>query len=309
MKLLQKDSGQIVAAVIFDVMPEVFESRSAEYEAVQPPQAPGAFQKYKGTSSTQWTVNATFICRTTEEATRNLIYLNQLRSWVMPYFGVRTRQQNQNKTGAPPPVLEFSGWRKGMVGPVPVVITSLQWTFPRDVDYIPARELTDSGNINIPFPTVLTVSISLIESFSAEQLNGFNRNRFELGDFENAYRPLVRQPSAVSPGIPVQAAQQLAQPARTFSNSRFDVGRAVPKSVSQSAAETARLAKSETAVAISQVTPVAASTYKYGINLEEPLTNRTGGYFGGAITDSDVGQTRLSNSAKTNPIISGGGSS
>lgn len=208
-KLLQKENSEVVAKVIFDVMPEVFESRSAEYEAVAPPQAPGAFQKYKGTASTQWTINGIFVCRTTEEATKNLAYLNQLRAWVMPYFGVRTQQNSKyrNKTGAPPPVLEFSGWRKGMVSPIPVVITSLQWTFPRDVDYIPARELTDSGNINIPFPTVLTVSISMVESLSAEQMNGFDLDRFEMGDWQSAWSPLVRIPTAINAVASSQVAE------------------------------------------------------------------------------------------------------
>jgi hypothetical protein len=211
-KLLQMENSEVVAKVIFDVMPEVFESRTAEYEAVAPPQAPGAFQKYKGTASTQWTINGIFVCRTTEEATKNLAYLNQLRAWVMPYFGVRTQQNSKyrNKTGAPPPVLEFSGWRRGMVSPIPVVITSLQWTFPRDVDYIPARDLTDSGNVNIPFPTVLSVSISMVESLSAEQMNGFDLDRFERGDWQAAWSPLVRIKTASDTGELVAIADQLA---------------------------------------------------------------------------------------------------
>lgn len=187
---LSPDARQI-RSVVFKVMPEVYESRTVEYEAVAPPQNPGAFQKYKGTGSTQWTVNATLICRTIPEATENLRMLNTLRAWTMPFFGARTQVTNPLKTGAPPPVLQFSGWRTGMISPIPTVITSLTWTFPQDVDYIPANALDGSGQL-IPFPTVLRVAIQLVESFSAEQFNGFDLQHMHTGDWENAWKPLVR---------------------------------------------------------------------------------------------------------------------
>jgi hypothetical protein len=192
--------------VIFEILPEIIENRSVEYEAVQPPQFPGAFQKYKGTSSVQWSVNAIFVCRTTAEATRNLEYINRLRGWTMPYFGEFMAQSStfKDKVGAPPPVLIFQGLRTNIVGPVPVVITSLNWNWPRDVDYIPASKLTDSGitengvdltgtlNVDqngatVPFPAVISVAIQLVESFSPAQFNGFNLGAYRVGDFKNAY--------------------------------------------------------------------------------------------------------------------------
>jgi len=186
--------------VTFDVMPEVVESRTIEYEPVAPPQAPAAFQKYKGTSNVQWTVNATLTCRNKREATQNLKYLNILRGWTMPFFGERTRQVFPDKLGAPPPVLEFSGWREQMVGPVQVVITSLNWNFPQDVDYIPAEGFTvvnsngttvPTGKL-IPFPTVIKLAIQLVESFSTDQINGFSLADFRAGQMATAWQPLAR---------------------------------------------------------------------------------------------------------------------
>jgi uncharacterized membrane protein YgcG len=169
-------------------MPEVFESRTIEYEAVAPPQAPTAFQKYKGTSSVQWTVNATLTCRTTPEATENLNIMNRLRGWSMPYFGVNTAAKYPGLVGAPPPVLMLSGFRHQMIGPVPVVMTSLNWTFPQDVDYIPARSV--EGVDNIPFPTVMKVTIQLVESFSTDQFNGFDLAEFFTGRMDRAWLPM-----------------------------------------------------------------------------------------------------------------------
>lgn len=192
-KLIEKGVDQ----VIFNNMPEVVENRSIEYEAIAPPQSPAAFQKYKGTASTQWTVQATLTSRNTDEATENLRKLNVLRGWTMPFFGNNTKLTYPDKLGAPPPVLEFSGWRNQMVGPVQVVITSLNWNFPQDVDYIPARGFTrntdsvgglESSGELIPFPTVIKLQITLVESFSTDQMNSFDLAEFRTGRFDRAFK-------------------------------------------------------------------------------------------------------------------------
>jgi hypothetical protein len=172
--------------VEFDNMPQVGERRNAEYEAISPPQMPGEFQKYKGTKSTGWQITAKFTCRTSDEAKRNFIMLNTLRGWVMPYFGEKQRVQFQNKLGAPPPIVMFSGWR-GIVGEVPTVITGLNWTWPTDVDWIPTS-IKDADGEFIPFPTVMDVNIDLIESFSPLQFNGFDLVSFRNGDMVSAFR-------------------------------------------------------------------------------------------------------------------------
>lgn len=174
------------ATVTFVVMPEIVENHTVQYEAVAPPQSPGAFQKYKGTESTTWTLNCTFIARTSTEATQRLQELNILRAWKMPYFGNKTGDQFPTKLGAPPPVLTLSGFRNKLVGPVPVVITALNWNWPRDVDYIPTLINGDDG-LPVPFPTVMNIAISLTESFSAVQFNNFSLADFYRGDLAAAF--------------------------------------------------------------------------------------------------------------------------
>lgn len=195
----------------FLVMPEIVENRTVDYEAVAPAQFPGAFQKYKGTPSVQWSVNATLISRTTSEATLNLLHLNRLRGWTMPFFGENTHADFKTKLGAPPPVLKFKGLRKGIIGEVPVVITSLNWNWPRDVDYIPAFSLTDAATTpNIPFPTVLQVAIQLVESFSTEQFNQFSLTDYRLGNVVEAYNKTVPIPqqTQIPPKTEAQTVQQ-----------------------------------------------------------------------------------------------------
>lgn len=185
-------SKQTGAMVEFEVMPEVVENRDVEYEAIAPAQFPGAFQKYKGTSSVVWNINATLVSRTSDEATQNLNYLNTLRGWTLPYFGENTRLAYPDKLGAPPDVLILRGFRKGMVGPVPVVIKALNWTFPRDVDYIPTNSV--GGEAATPFPTVLQLSINLVESFSTTEFNQFDLAQYRSGDLSEAFSKVLPQP-------------------------------------------------------------------------------------------------------------------
>lgn len=187
---LQEVGVEDSSIVMFDIMPEIVESRTVEYEAVAPPQFVGAFQKYKGTASVQWSINATFAARNSNEATRNLEYLNRLRGWTMPFFGDNTNQFYPGKLGAPPPVLTFSGLRKSIIGPVPVVITALNWNWPQDVDYLPTYNQDDDG-LYIPFPAIMTIAIQVVESFSVSQFNKFSLLDYRNGDMFGAFNTAV----------------------------------------------------------------------------------------------------------------------
>jgi hypothetical protein len=182
--LKQKTAEGTYAAVVFEVMPEIVESRTVSYESVAPSQFLGAFQKYKGTDSTTWTINAKLVSRTSFEATQNLFRMQTLRGWTMPYFG--SDIGNEDKLGAPPPTLILNGFRKNIIGPTPVVITSLNWNWPQDVDWLPTNVTGDDGKLT-PFPAIMNIAIQLVESYSIEQFNNFSRTQFEIGDLENSF--------------------------------------------------------------------------------------------------------------------------
>ena len=172
--------------VYFEVMPEIVESHTAEYESVAPAQFPGAFQKYKGNSSTAWTLNVTFISRTTDEATKNYDNLMRLRGWMKPFYGDRTGVSYPKKLGAPPPVLLLEGLRD-LIGPVPVVITSMNWNWPKDVDYIATDVVSETDGNYIPFPVVLQLPINLSESYSIDQFNQFSLTDYRTGRLGPAF--------------------------------------------------------------------------------------------------------------------------
>jgi hypothetical protein len=213
---LRDIAGPVYALVTFEVMPQVTESRSVQYDQVQPPQLMGAFQKYKGTDPVRWTIQAKLISRNSQEAYNNLLNINLLRSWTAPFFGQNTVDKPsefdlpipeerssqlaaliKSYLGAPPPVLELSGLRYRMIGPVPVVVTSLNWTWPPDVDYLPCGIDLGGGQVSfvtdpdsgqpIPFPSVIELTIECVESFSTSQINSFNFTAYAAGRYRLAY--------------------------------------------------------------------------------------------------------------------------
>lgn len=191
--------------VIFEATPTFTENRSVSYTPVTPVHMPGSIQVYKNTAARAFNVGAKLISRTREDATRNMRTLQLLRGWTMPYFGASGGQTGSEQVemerqfaaggidlslsassllGAPPDVLylyAYSSEASRMSGElvninkIPVVIDSLNISYPDDVDYIP----TDQQNAE-PFPVRMEVSIALVETHSPVEYE-----RFSLADFKN----------------------------------------------------------------------------------------------------------------------------
>ena len=91
--------------VVFEVAPELNESRQVQYEFLDPVHAPGQIAVYKRSMSRRFQLTSIKLAsRTPEEASVNLAYLWTLRGWTMPYFGkVGGKSEairNKNKTVA-----------------------------------------------------------------------------------------------------------------------------------------------------------------------------------------------------------------
>lgn len=177
-KLVSKQNPRDL--IVFKVSPNIDESRSANYEHLQPAHHPGTIQIYKSTDSRQFNVSAKFISRTSAEASENLTNINLLRSWVMPYYGQGTAASHPYEFGGPPDVLHFSVYGEQNIRNIPVVVTSYHWVYPDTVDYIPSLDGT-------PFPTIFEITISLVESFSPEEFTKFDIAAYKKGDLAKAY--------------------------------------------------------------------------------------------------------------------------
>lgn len=176
-KLVSTVTGE---AVIFSASPRIGESRQAQYSEVNITHHPGAILKYDKTGSRTWSVSGKFVSRTREEATMNQYYLNTIRSWLMPYYGTGTEIYNPEMLGAPPPILEFSGYGANNISTIPVVLEGYNTSWPNDVDYLP----TYDGD---PFPVILEIDINLKESYSPAEYSAFDLYSYKTGNLSSAY--------------------------------------------------------------------------------------------------------------------------
>lgn len=210
-----------IGSVIFEVTPSFTESGSVEYSSVQPVHMPGSIQVYKYTHARTFNITAHFISRNTADALKNIDYLQTLRSWRYPFFGnsgttnatkpagasigqyngptpedkIRnsTTESNAELLGAPPEVLYLYAYstsandkRDGSavnINRVPVVLTSLNISYPEDVDYLPVS-LSTSPRVE-PFPVKMDVQITLTESHSPTEYERFDLMSYKLGTLRN----------------------------------------------------------------------------------------------------------------------------
>ncbi len=172
--------------VAFRVSPEISETRTASYKSLDPIHLPGSVQIFTNTAPRTWSMSGIkLISRNGNEAEENLATVNQLRSWMVPFFGDTNTQGKDGYTadllGAPPEVLQFSAYSnlsdKNMtnIRNIPVVMTSLSIPYPTDVDYI-RTSLT-----NQPFPAVMNVDILLMETHSPREFSNFNLLDYRKG--------------------------------------------------------------------------------------------------------------------------------
>jgi len=113
--------------VVFNVTPRFSETREVEYTPLTPVHMPGSVQVFKNSKSRNFSIGAHFISRTIEEATINMIYVQTLRGWTMPYFGATST------IGA-----GAAGLKKSTTNQVKATITSALTSAAAD------RELSDS---------------------------------------------------------------------------------------------------------------------------------------------------------------------
>lgn len=122
-----------------------------------------------------------------------------LRSWRYPTFGATLEKDELYGTqqlGLPPAVLELSAYAmptangsaqsNGLIHRVPVVISSLNISYPTDCDYIPTVHLKEEDALRhiptgIPFPVIMPIDIGLTESHTPKQYATFSLTDFKRG--------------------------------------------------------------------------------------------------------------------------------
>lgn len=201
--------------VRFPISPVVTESRSVQYQKSDIKHLPGDMLSYTNTSARKFEFSdLKLVSRTPIEARRNLVRLNTLRGWTLPYFGSTglstlddsylNRATNADDTskqvdqlrsnfrrllGAPPDVLHLFAYSGGSddaylgnINGIPTVIESLTITYPNDVDYIPCQSNGANDPYGgTPFPIIMNLSLSLSEIHSPREFEKFKLEDFKTG--------------------------------------------------------------------------------------------------------------------------------
>lgn len=165
--------------------------------------------------------NIRLVSRTREEASKNLYRLNILRSWAMPYFGVSNtslvgappdvlslsaystgprdtaNDLAQSSASTATNVAKFrkigeeqntpnllKRERPTNLNNIPVVLQQISIPYPSDTDYIPTMDKTFGDTTikkGVPFPTIMTVDIVLLETHSPLEFTNFNLKDYRQG--------------------------------------------------------------------------------------------------------------------------------
>lgn len=164
--------------VVFHAMPQIDESRNANYQSLSPTHTPTSFPLYQNTGARSLSLSGQFFARTPQEASQTIEFMNLIRSWVMPYFGTGTASDNarhiSNNLGSPPDILILRALGRKNLEYVPTVLSGYQWQYPTDVDYIPSE-------FGEAVPRLISVSLNLLEAYSPAQSQSFSLRDYKLG--------------------------------------------------------------------------------------------------------------------------------
>ena len=152
--------------VIFHVSPTISESRSVNYVDHGMP-APQGLIVYETTNNRRWSISARFVSRNITEGIQTFQYMNLLKSWTVP------QPVEGDGIFARPPILRLNGY-KSQFRNIPVVLSSLTFNFPEDVDYI------EAGGAMVPI--IQTVDLEVIE---AHQIVNFDFLEVAVTDKQN----------------------------------------------------------------------------------------------------------------------------
>lgn len=230
--LYQDSSNAILAplrysdGVIFPYTPTVQTNFNANYEKYDLVHSNYRGYFYKNSSVGEISINGTFTAQDTYEAQYLLAVIVFLRSVTKMFYG------KDEFRGAPPPLVELSGYGQYQFNNHPCVVSNFNYSLPNDVDYIRVNPNNQSINLaprqnrasGSPFATIQSVVNRLT---SSGLFGGATATPGDLGSFANqtafgtgatTYVPTKMEIQLTL--LPIQTRQQVSQQfsLKNFSN-------------------------------------------------------------------------------------------
>lgn len=122
--------------IIFPYTPTININHSANYGTYDINQSVEQTHFYSMTPNASFQLTAVFTANTAKEAEYMLACIHFLRTATKSDFGAYKDGIRRTDAGTPPPVLVFSGYGTEMFNNIPVVVRSVNFTLPEDVDYV-----------------------------------------------------------------------------------------------------------------------------------------------------------------------------
>lgn len=163
--------------VNFAVTPEVSETKGTLYTEVSEIRKAASILVYIGSPSRTFSINASLVSRTEEEAAENFIKLSLLKSWAMPDANNAGVGAGALNVGSPS-VLYLYGYGK-VFKRIQMIMKNITVSYPHDTDYI------STGDGKTKMPIILSVNLSFQEIRSGDELDKFDIEKYKVGLLED----------------------------------------------------------------------------------------------------------------------------
>jgi len=177
-----------INGIIFSYTPAMFQSAfAANYNTYDTTHSVYQQQYYVNTPNPTISITANFVSNTIAEAKYNIACLHFLKTMTKMDYG-----KNANRAGTPPPILHFSAYGEYNYKNVPVVVSSVDYTFAEEVDlitveadvgrYFSTASVGGSEDTTlISIPASFAVSITMLMQQNQERVS----NEFSFANYAN----------------------------------------------------------------------------------------------------------------------------
>jgi hypothetical protein len=172
---------------VFPYTPTIMVSHSASYTPLNPVHTNYTINAYNYSTVDNITMTGDFYCQNGLEARYWVAAIHYLRSVTKMSYG-----SSSSNAGSPPPVVLLNGYGDFVFKNIPVVVTSVQFDLPKDVDYISCT--LDSPELegqveNFDYntvawaPTQSQVTVQVVPQIARSSMSQFNMDSFIKGEY------------------------------------------------------------------------------------------------------------------------------
>lgn len=179
-KFLPTGGGDGSPMVLWPFTPTVTINYTAAYESVHTVQTNIATPAYSNSNVSDLSVSGEFVANTLADANYVYAVIHFLKSATKSF---NMAEEPASKRGSPPPILYFSYLGAGGFNSMPVVITSFNMTYPKEVDYVS----TGFNKENSMIPAECTITVTLMPAYDRATMAGKKKfqTQYSTGAFIN----------------------------------------------------------------------------------------------------------------------------